>query len=57
MGGADIYQLATNYRTSVEMMEKCYASHIKTSLDAVRQQVDVRFCERRDHSREAPDAS
>ena len=33
MEGADIYQIAKNCRTSVEMIEKFYASHIKTSLD------------------------
>ncbi|HEY1723293.1 MAG TPA: site-specific integrase [Magnetospirillaceae bacterium] len=32
--GADIYQLAKNCRTSVEMIEKYYASHIASSLDA-----------------------
>jgi len=32
--GADIYQIAKNCRTSVEMIEKYYASHIKTQLDA-----------------------
>ena len=32
-GGADIYQIAKNCRTSVEMIEKYYASHIKTRLD------------------------
>ncbi len=32
--GADIYQVAKNCRTSVEMIEKFYAQHIKTSLDA-----------------------
>jgi integrase len=32
--GADIYQIAKNCRTSVEMIEKFYASHIKTNLDA-----------------------
>jgi hypothetical protein len=35
MEGADIYQIAKNCRTSVEMIEKYYASHIKTSLDSV----------------------
>jgi integrase len=35
MEGADIYQTATNCRTSVEMIEKYYASHLKNSLDAV----------------------
>jgi integrase len=34
MEGADIYQVAKNCRTSVEMIEKYYASHIKTRLDA-----------------------
>ncbi|WP_293881417.1 hypothetical protein [Sphingomonas sp.] len=34
MDGADIYQVAKNCRTSVEMIEKYYASHIKNMLDA-----------------------
>ena len=34
MEGADIYQVAKNCRTSVEMIEKHYAVHIKTILDA-----------------------
>lgn len=34
MEGADIYQIAKNCRTSVEMIEKYYASHIKTNIDA-----------------------
>lgn len=34
MEGADIYQVAKNCRTSVEMIEKYYAAHIKTRLDA-----------------------
>ncbi len=34
MEGADIYQLAKNCRTSVEMIEKYYASHLKNMLDA-----------------------
>ena len=33
MEGADIYQIAKNCRTSVEMIEKYYAAHIKTRLD------------------------
>lgn len=32
--GADIYQIAKNCRTSVEMIERYYAAHIRTSLDA-----------------------
>jgi integrase len=34
MEGADIYQIAKNCRTSVEMIEKFYASHIKNTIDA-----------------------
>jgi len=34
MEGADIYQVAKNCRTSVEMIEKHYAAHISTALDA-----------------------
>jgi integrase len=34
MEGADVYQLAKNCRTSVEMIEKHYAAHIKNMLDA-----------------------
>ena len=32
--GGDIYQLAKNCRTSVEMIQKFYAAHIKNFLDA-----------------------
>jgi hypothetical protein len=34
MEGADIYQLAKNCRTSVEMIQKYYAAHLKHTLDA-----------------------
>ena len=33
MEGADIYRIAKNCRTSVEMIEKYYAVHIRTALD------------------------
>ena len=33
MEGADIYQIAKNCRTSVEMIEKYYAVHIRTAID------------------------
>ena len=33
MEGADIYQIAKNCRTSVEMIEN-YAAHLKHTLDA-----------------------
>jgi hypothetical protein len=38
--GADIYQVAKNCRTSVEMIEKYFASHIKNTMDAAA--IDVR---------------
>ena len=31
--GADIYQIAKNCRTSVDMIEQYYAAHIKNRLD------------------------
>ncbi|MEQ9145536.1 MAG: phage integrase SAM-like domain-containing protein [Parvibaculaceae bacterium] len=34
MEGADIYQVAKNCRTSVEIIEKHYAAHIKNVIDA-----------------------
>lgn len=34
MEGADIYQVAKNTRTSVEMIQKYYAAHIKNMIDA-----------------------
>lgn len=34
MEGADIYQIAKNCRTSVEMIQKYYASHIANTLNA-----------------------
>ncbi len=34
MEGANIYQVAKNCRTSVEIIEKYYASHIKNAIDA-----------------------
>jgi len=44
---ADIYQIAKNCRTSVEMIEKFYGAHIKNRLDAkainVRQPKNVGF--------------
>jgi integrase len=34
MEGADIYQISKNCRTSVEMIERFYAAHIKNTIDA-----------------------
>jgi hypothetical protein len=50
MEGADIYQIAKNCRTSVEMIEKYYAAHIKTSLDAAA--INVMRPKRRKNSKE-----
>ena len=38
MEGADVYAIAKNCRTSVEMIEKFYAAHIKTNLGRFRYQ-------------------
>jgi integrase len=43
--GADIYQIAKNCRTSVEMIEKHYAVHLKNSIDT--RAVNVRRSNRR----------
>jgi hypothetical protein len=51
MEGADIYQIAKNCRTSVEMIEKYYAAHIKTSLDAAA--INVMRPKRKKQPREA----
>ena len=51
MEGADIYQVAKNCRTSVEMIEKFYASHIANTLDAAA--INVR---RKPKARKAPSA-
>jgi len=48
MEGADIYQIAKNCRTSVEMIEKFYAAHIKNMIDASAVNV------RRDRSGDTP---
>lgn len=52
MEGADIYQIAKNCRTSVEMIEKFYASHIKTTLDASA--INVRKAQRPRHTANVP---
>ncbi|OAO03111.1 integrase [Sphingomonadales bacterium EhC05] len=44
--GADIYQIAKNCRTSVEMIEKHYAIHLKNHLDAAA--INVRRKRKRD---------
>jgi integrase len=52
MEGADIYQIAKNCRTSVEMIEKFYASHIKNTLDAAA--INVRKPTRPKGSKDEP---
>ena len=49
MEGADIYQIAKNCRTSVEMIEKFYAAHIKNMIDAAA--VNVRRERSAEHSK------
>jgi len=51
MEGADIYQIAKNCRTSVEMIEKYYAAHIKTMLDAAA--INVMRPKKRKNSKES----
>jgi hypothetical protein len=55
MEGADIYQIAKNCRTSVEMIEKFYAAHIKTMLDATAINVRKGTIQRERKSREGGD--
>jgi integrase len=50
MEGADIYQIAKNCRTSVEMIEKHYAIHLKNTLDAVAINVRKAKPRRRDRT-------
>jgi integrase len=50
--GADIYQIAKNCRTSVEMIEKYYASHLANTLDAAA--INVRQAKRRPARPEPP---
>jgi hypothetical protein len=44
MEGADVYQIAKNCRTSVEMIEKYYASHLVNTLDTTA--INVRRAKR-----------
>jgi len=48
--GADIYQVAKNCRTNVEMIEKYYAAHLKNTLDAAA--INVRKSRRTGSSRD-----
>jgi integrase len=58
MEGADIYQIAKNCRTSVEMIEKFYAAHIKNTLDAASINVRrPRPASRRDQPAKEPSLS
>jgi integrase len=51
MEGADIYQIAKNCRTSVEMIEKHYAVHLKNTLDASAINVRKRRTLRQPHDK------
>jgi len=55
MEGADIYQIARNCRTSVEMIEKYYASHIKTRLDAAAINIRRKKPSKKSESAKRPD--
>jgi hypothetical protein len=50
MEGADVYQIARNCRTSVEMIQKHCAAHIKNFIDAAA--VNVRRPRQRDQREE-----
>lgn len=50
MEGADVYQIARNCRTSVEMIQKHYAAHIKNFIDTAA--VNVRRPRQRDQREE-----
>lgn len=52
MEGADVYQVAKNCRTSVQMIEEFYASHIKNMVDASN--LNVRRSRMRRPSRPRP---
>jgi integrase len=52
MEGADVYQIAKNCRTSVEMIEKFYARHLKNTLDASA--INVRKQKPSKHPSDAP---
>jgi integrase len=56
MEGADIYQIAKNCRTSVEMIEKFYAAHIKNTLDAAAINVRKPKPSKKKRGKEAEDA-
>jgi hypothetical protein len=55
MEGADIYQIAKNCRTSVEMIEKHYAIHLKNTLDAAAINVIKRKAKVKARKLPAPD--
>ena len=54
MNGADIYQIAKNCRTSVEMIEKYYAAHLKTTIDASAINIRKPLTPRRPHDPVGP---
>jgi integrase len=49
MEGADVYQIAKNCRTSIEMIQKFYASYILASIDTAA--INVRRPKLRDYPR------
>ncbi len=57
MEGADIYQIAKNCRTSVEMIQNFYAAHIASTLDTAAINVRKPKPAKRPARREAADAA
>ena len=61
MEGADIYQIANNCRTSVQMIEQFYAAHIKDRLDTKSINVErpraVREASKNKRRKPAPNAT
>jgi len=54
--GADIYQVAKNCRTSVEMIEKHYAAHLKDMIDTSLVNVRRERSTRRDQDKQEDDS-
>lgn len=54
--GADIYQVAKNCRTSVEMIEKHYAAHLKDMIDTSLVNVRRERAKRRDQDKQEDDS-
>ncbi|WP_421729371.1 site-specific integrase [Brevundimonas sp.] len=54
MEGADVYQIANNCRTSVQMIEQFYAAHIKDRIDAASINMQRPIAARKSSRRRTP---